>query len=497
MGLDVTISATHEWPERVGPFVKLLPDVTWTNYCPDLSDQDVFAHSLPDTWDYLDKQFQKPLLNGRVPINANRWLESGGRLSEWMPTLPTDYHYTLSLPVQERVHARESLWSDEVVPIGVYVSGRFMHAQFDWRIWSDAQWLTFLRFIPAVLGHNCRYVFIGAEWDSDRTTELAGLLMAEGKDVTVVLGQPLSIALASIEVCAFFVSFPSGLGIVANVLRTPTLMLMPRNLPGFGDYADPEDLASGAYRAWYLPTTAEAQNWFSSIAAPHAHTIIDNHIRSNSCCKCVPWARTRKITKRIDSAFSILEPCVHHGDYEADWMTGGNYYEWYYTYANILRPKYILEIGVRYGYSAMSIIAGYPGVRGCVLIDNGCGGVPVECGVSNLCRFCERYWPDSSRSIVGLDRDTQKLMQLPGDLMPEKFDLIHIDAEHTTTGVLHDLELTWPLLAVGGVVIVDDMNAVERVPPGVEAFKQRHPNAESLCISSHTGHELLWKCRCR
>lgn len=40
--------------------------------------------------------------------------------------------------------------------------------------------------------------------------------------------------------------------------------------------------------------------------------------------------------------------------------------------------------------------------------------------------------------------------------LPARFDAIYIDAEHTADGVLTDLAIAWPRLAVGGVLIFDD-----------------------------------------
>src|ERR1700734_2435625 len=53
----------------------------------------------------------------------------------------------------------------------------------------------------------------------------------------------------------------------------------------------------------------------------------------------------------------LLAPILHQRDIGADWIDSGTY-PTYWKIGNILRPVSIAEIGVRYGYSLYSLVAG-------------------------------------------------------------------------------------------------------------------------------------------
>jgi predicted O-methyltransferase YrrM len=54
---------------------------------------------------------------------------------------------------------------------------------------------------------------------------------------------------------------------------------------------------------------------------------------------------------------------------------------------------------------------------------------------------------------VNIDRiDTAKL----GRLNADNLDLIHVDGDHSETGTARDIELAWPALRAGGVLVIDD-----------------------------------------
>jgi predicted O-methyltransferase YrrM len=72
-----------------------------------------------------------------------------------------------------------------------------------------------------------------------------------------------------------------------------------------------------------------------------------------------------------------------------------------------------------------------------------------------------------------------------------KYDFIYIDADHTTAGVLVDAELSWRILAVGGIMAFDDYTWGAEMPPqltptlGIDLFLERHEGEyETLVINS-------------
>jgi hypothetical protein len=145
------------------------------------------------------------------------------------------------------------------------------------------------------------------------------------------------------------------------------------------------------------------------------------------------------------------------GDDSADYVVSGNCYEWYFSYPMRLRriPSRVLEIGIRYGYSAVALMMGslhrsrfveYWG------FDDGSYGVdPLE----QIGRIESMFEPGSVGLLVK-KINTQKIDRM-SDVIG-LFDIIHIDALHTADGEAeaHDLRLVAPLLQDGGIIIVDD-----------------------------------------
>jgi predicted O-methyltransferase YrrM len=102
-----------------------------------------------------------------------------------------------------------------------------------------------------------------------------------------------------------------------------------------------------------------------------------------------------------------------------------------YAIAAAIEPQAILEIGVRYGYSAVAFLSAAPQAR----------YLGLEADTS---RFAEALGAiDWAREITRghaaefLRLETRSLAALPGGT----YDLIHIDSQQDGDGTVHDLEL--------------------------------------------------------
>jgi hypothetical protein len=123
-------------------------------------------------------------------------------------------------------------------------------------------------------------------------------------------------------------------------------------------------------------------------------------------------------------------------------------YEFKFAVSQLLRPDRILEIGVRYGYSAAAFLAGSPGAAYVGLdADNSTYG-----GTGGAYREAERMLRENFDSeILILECDTQAGRP---DLAPG-FDLAHVDGDHSRAGCLSDLRLA---VALGAKrILVDDI----------------------------------------
>lgn len=127
------------------------------------------------------------------------------------------------------------------------------------------------------------------------------------------------------------------------------------------------------------------------------------------------------------------------------------YFACYGGMAKKFKPRRLLEIGVRYGYT------------GCVF-----WAAALEAGVQNFEYVGiddESYHAGSCRQanenfrIVGAQDHCQAIRWNSFDGIPARFgtfDMIHIDGNHDRHGVLNDLGHCWPILNVGGFILLDD-----------------------------------------
>src|SRR3989344_2833558 len=270
-GKEVIIQMPSEQPQRGADFVEILRYVKWGGYRNDKNSWEVLIQSLPSEW---PPQMGWGPLCQLVPIHlaANIHLEMGRPLAEWLPGLPTNYHYPLALTV-DTINQAEKIISELPRPIfAVYVSNRDKDniKAGGWSLWGQEEWVGFLRSVIAL--PECRagsFVLLGAEWDRDKTEILANNLRGLGNRVATLIAQPLGLALRCLERSNYFFGYPSGIGILANVLRTPGVMLLPWLLNKLEKtYADPHDMALNFYKAWPAAKPNDVFDWFSNIGMP-------------------------------------------------------------------------------------------------------------------------------------------------------------------------------------------------------------------------------------
>lgn len=272
-GKEVLLYSCADEPRRSGPFIKLLPGVRWGGYDRSIASWEAITRCMPDDWP--DHMGLSPLIDGGIKFLApNLFLERGKPLRDWLPKLTTDYHYDLRIPTLDRRQGDRTASECTNPIIVVYVSNRDKE-RFDvggWKLWSIRQWHEFLRGVMSL--ETCRggtIVLVGERYDRDKTAEVARLCRKSRLNVLTMIGQPLGAVVRLMQRANYMFSYPSGLGILANVVRLPCLMLLPWMLRGLVDaYADPADVAANRYRAWPDPKPEEALDWFSRVGAVQA-----------------------------------------------------------------------------------------------------------------------------------------------------------------------------------------------------------------------------------
>jgi hypothetical protein len=168
---------------------------------------------------------------------------------------------------------------------------------------------------------------------------------------------------------------------------------------------------------------------------------------------------------------------------------GGHYGEqtYYADYAGIAAkyaPKAILEIGVRFGYSGISMCYGalqsfkpigrqkliYKGMDGEFFSAEMEGGDPGKLYPSNTvaARNFDRFFVDEKLTAQFFKVDTQK-EPFPDEIKSRQYGLINVDGDHSYDGAMLDCVACWQLLQPGGLMLVDDIT-FDRVGPAVREF---------------------------
>jgi len=150
-----------------------------------------------------------------------------------------------------------------------------------------------------------------------------------------------------------------------------------------------------------------------------------------------------------------------------------------------------LEIGAFYGKSTVAIAMNAKRV---LSID------PFDCHHSeatkegNLIRRPDKFnnLPIYLENIKGYD-NIRYIVGLSKDIVPtltETFDYIYIDGDHSYEGVKLDLELCWPLLEKGGILVLHDYD-----PDNMHGYSLGIKQAFEEKFDSYDGRQdtVIWK----
>lgn len=158
----------------------------------------------------------------------------------------------------------------------------------------------------------------------------------------------------------------------------------------------------------------------------------------------------------------------------------GNAFEWKYAIAKLLQPKRILEIGVRFGYSACCFIEGSNLIQSYTGWDSEIYVPGSNAVAEQAVSFC-RNKPKTSF----IKRDSSTVHSLGGE-----FDLVHIDSSHQYEICLRDLRLCH---GFARAILVDDTMTCPDDARAVRDFCHEHESAisELVHIPSHVGESLI------
>jgi len=141
------------------------------------------------------------------------------------------------------------------------------------------------------------------------------------------------------------------------------------------------------------------------------------------------------------------------------------YYKIKYDIIKRFNPKSMVEIGVRAGYSAHTFLSAVPGMK--------YTGLDANNGTHGGQDGPWTWWAEKILKKAGFDfeiieADTQKISEVPAA------DFYHIDGDHTSKGVIHDLNICFACRNPGGVLLIDDYDYIIEVKEGVDQWLKDH-----------------------
>ena len=150
-------------------------------------------------------------------------------------------------------------------------------------------------------------------------------------------------------------------------------------------------------------------------------------------------------------------PHVPDADRAVNWFSSPREYPCYAALASILKPRSVLEIGVRFGYSLVAMLRGHIGIERIVGVDD----ESYERG--SMAGARENILATGYAGSLDLRACTSHEF-FRAALAMDPFDLVHVDGDHTEVGAWRDVLEGWALLRPeGGVMVVDDYDFIEEV----------------------------------
>lgn len=235
------------WPHRTAPFLKLLPNVINADYEP-FNYQDIIVQEehhefgiTPKWADFESKQF------ARYYIECNRHLEAGRRLEDWLPDLPTSFHYDINLEDSDIVKAVNLLRG---LPRPLWgISAASYRGSEAWKTWGFEQWQGYLKALEREAGGTI--ILMGGFWD-----DLTHTLAVEGEYKDIVGRTSVGSMIEVLRILDGYIGFSSGMGILRTVMNKPVFMMWPDHQVELSTSWAPQDmLEKGEYVAslWREP----------------------------------------------------------------------------------------------------------------------------------------------------------------------------------------------------------------------------------------------------
>lgn len=201
-----------------------------------------------------------------ILLEPNTWLEEQGVLEDWMPELPSAYHYPLYTTERDRERLAKKLdWSFEDVSERrewgrekvVGISCASYRGAEAWKTWTSEEWSVI---INNIIDMGWTPLLVGGSWD-DLTADIAldfGVPCLVGKT-------SVSEMVELMKRLPAYIGYSSGMNVIRTIVDRPAMALWPKceivdQEKLSTSWAPPDMLRSGRYVAdlWRQPRAV----WF-------------------------------------------------------------------------------------------------------------------------------------------------------------------------------------------------------------------------------------------
>jgi hypothetical protein len=235
------------YPERTLPWCKLLPELYGSNEKAAHNFRDIRLMRLTRpyvTWVDVLKQY------GDEPIylECNDHLIAGHPLAEFLPDLPTNYHYPINTTEEHKAKAGAFL----LPAVGRYTLGihcaNIVGARA-WKAWLPEDWVEFIKCAVKDIP-NLTVVFLGGYWDIPTAAEVIGRYGKELSYIDLTGKTDIGTVIEVLKGLNYYIGFSSGLNVLANVINKPCMALWPDWQDSLKySWADPETIDNRTYLA--------------------------------------------------------------------------------------------------------------------------------------------------------------------------------------------------------------------------------------------------------
>ena len=234
LGEKLNVHVCKGGPARLAPIAELLPNILSIQYgnfgFGELSKRAIPPHTPKK---YL---FEQPI-GAAIPMSINRHLEEGYRIEQWLPDVEVNHHYPTV--IEDKYVALANSVHHYKDYICIFAANKNTCA--NWNGWMAPEWTEFMVTFRQEVA-DLPFVLIGANWDIQLGDEITKMAHSRRVPLVNIIGKtPLAASLHIVRQSKYFVSFPSGMGIMAHVLKQPCTMFYPKALEKMmGTYISPE-----------------------------------------------------------------------------------------------------------------------------------------------------------------------------------------------------------------------------------------------------------------